>query len=73
MIIEIIRTDDQIMIGMIIGGTMVMIGFVMKIDSMIIEEMIAIIRIKISHHLGIMEQNRPSNKKFHKPKASRQI
>ena len=34
-----------------------MIRLVMKIDIMIIEEMITIIGIKISHHLGIMVVN----------------
>ena len=57
MIIEIIRAGDRIMIGMITGRTIVMIRLVMKIDSMIIEEMITIIGIKISHHLGIMVVN----------------
>ena len=56
-IIEMIRIRNEIMIGMIIGRMVAMIRVVMKINNMIIEEMIAIIEIRISHHLGIMVVN----------------
>ena len=54
MIIEVIQVGIRIMIGMITCETIVIIRVVMKINNMIIEEMIAIIGINISHHLGIM-------------------
>ena len=46
-----------IIIGMIIGERIVMIRVEMRIDNMIIEGMIPIIGIKISHHLEIMVVN----------------
>ena len=49
MIIVIIRKGDRIMIGMSIGGMIVMIQAMTKINNMIIAK----IGIGISHHLGI--------------------
>mgnify|MGYP006970565767 CR=1 FL=1 len=54
MIIKIIRTCDRIMIGMITGRMIVMIRVEMRIDKTIIKGMIAMIRSKITHHLGKM-------------------